>query len=193
MMAAHWESNYEPQRSLWMENAPHGEAVMSNYISQGLVFTKRVCKRYANFLFVGFNCGPHLLCSFLLHFHLRLPQFLWWIFAGRPSSPVTSHRFVCTHAELWSDYIPSPLKTWKQGSQYLHRGPLSLWQRAVLHRHCPLSKQDYIDEQRQACLLPVSRYFGGDSLSARTRNFGDEMPLSGIWGDQMKMLILEFS
>lgn len=114
------------------------------------------------------------------------PQFLWCSFAGHPSSPVTSHRFVCTHAELQGHYSPSPLKTWKQGSQYLQRRPLSLWQCVVLHRHCPLSKQDYIDEQRQACLLPVSRYFGGDSLSARTGNFGDEMQLSGIWGDQNK-------
>lgn len=50
---------------------------------------------------------------------------------------------------------------WKQGSQHLRSGPLSPRQHAVLPRHL-LNKQDYSDEQRRPCLLPMSRYFGGD-------------------------------
>jgi len=52
--------------------------------------------------------------------------------------------------------------------------------------HWPESKQDYPDEQRQACLLPESRYFGGDLHTVRRTNSGDEMQLSVISCEQKK-------
>lgn len=45
-----------------------------------------------------------------MQFHLCLPQFPWCSFVVHPSSPVTSHRFVCTHAQLQGHSTPSPFK-----------------------------------------------------------------------------------
>lgn len=66
---------------------------------------------------------------------------------------------VCTHGQLQGPLQPASFK--RRGSMIT----ISPWQCAVQHRHCPLSKQHFLDEQRQACLLLVSRYFQGDSVS----------------------------
>lgn len=82
---------------------------------------------------------------------------------GSPFISSSITQILCAH--MPSCKAPSnlpPLKDVEAWSQYLRHGPLSPWQCAVQHRHCPLSKQHFLDEQRQACLLLVSRYFQGD-------------------------------
>lgn len=124
-----------------------------------------------------------LLCCLMfpaLQFHSCFPQFLWCIFAGHPLCDVSQ---ICVHSclEQRDHYTPSP---WHEILD--HSSPA--WTFVPVAACCPAqtlsSDQTRLHWWTEAGLF-IS-HFGGDLLSGRRRDFGEEMQHFGIWGNKTK-------
>lgn len=110
-----------------------------------------------SFFFCSSTCASH--------------SFLRCSFAGHPSCPVTSRRFVHIHTELRGPlHADNFKKTWKRGSQYLHRGPLSPWRCAVPSEQTRLrwwTEAAFVYSPCQGTLGVTRCQWGGETLEMR--------------------------